>query len=217
MNAGAVAPRATLITSAGVVALVLLAAVAQPEAGVSPFVTRVAVLALAGGAAYLLDDAAAQLTSVTPPGVWRRRAPALGTGVGVLAAAWVVVLLVLAWQDSRPPVGVASGELTVLCLFSVAAAAVLFRRGDPQPGARVAPVVLLSGVCVVIAESVLRTSVLLPWDGAGAGRSLETAWVGLGLVATIALLLASRDPAAAPGTGLWVKSPRRRSNDSGST
>ena len=84
--------------------LVLLAAVAQPDAGVSPFVARVALLALAGGAAYLLDDAAVQLTSVTPPGVWRRRAPGLSMGAGALAAAWVVVLLVLGWQDSRPPV-----------------------------------------------------------------------------------------------------------------
>ena len=59
-----------------------LAAVASPGAGVSPFVTRIAELGLAGGAAYLLDDAAAPLTEVTPPGVWRRRAPGLLVGAG---------------------------------------------------------------------------------------------------------------------------------------
>ena len=215
MNAWAAPPRPTLLTAGGVVVLMLLAAVAQPDAGVSPFVTRVAVLALAGGAAYLLDDAAAQLTSVTPPGVWHRRGPGLSSGAGVLAAAWVVILLVLGWQDSRPPVAIATGELTVLCLASVAAAATLFRRGDAQPGVRVAPVVVLSGVCVIMAESVLRTTILLPWDGPGPGRALELAWVGLGLLAAVVLLVASRDPAS-PGAALCVRSPRRRSTDSGS-
>ena len=216
MNAWAAPPRPTLLTAGGVVVLMLLAAVAQPDAGVSPFVTRVAVLALAGGAAYLLDDAAAQLTSVTPPGVWRRRAPGLSAGASVVAAAWVVLLLVLDRQDSRPPVAIATGELAVLCLASVAAAAILFRRGDPQPGARVAPVVVLSGVCVVIAESVLRTTILLPWDGPGPGPALGLAWAGLGVLAAAVLLLASRDPASPP-SALWVRSPRRRSNDSGSS
>jgi hypothetical protein len=215
MNAWAAPPRPTLLTAGGVVVLVLLAAVAQPDAGVSPFVTRVALLALAGGAAYLLDDAAAQLTSVTPPGLWRRRAPVLYAGGGLLAAAWGVILLVLGWQDSRPPVALATGELAVLCLASVAAAATLFRRGDPQPGVRVAPVVVLSGICVIIGESVLRTTILLPWDGADPGRVLELAWVGLGLLAAVALVVASRDPAS-PGAALWVRSPRRRSNESGS-
>jgi hypothetical protein len=204
-----------MLTAGGVVVLVLLAAVAQPDAGVSPFVTRVALLALAGGAAYLLDDAAVQLTSVTPPGVWRRRATGMSLGAGVLAAAWVVVLLVLGWQDSRPPVAIATGELAVLCLVSLAAAAILFRRGDPQPGVRVAPVVVLAGVCVVIAESVLRTTILLPWDGPGPSAALALAWAGLGLLAAGVLLLASRDPAS-PGAVLWVRSPRRQSNDSGS-
>ena len=133
---------------------------------------RLAQFGLAGGAAYLLDDAAAQLTTVTPPGLWRRRAPALVGGVAVLAASWTAVLLVLGWQDSAPPVGTATGELAVLALTAVAASSVLVGSGDPEPGLRIAPTVVLLGISALIAESVLRTTLLLPWDGGGPGRGI---------------------------------------------
>jgi len=194
MNGGAPPPRATVLTGGGVVALVLLAAIARPGAGVSPFVVQVAELALAGGAAYLLDDAAAQLTTVTPRGVWRRRVRGLTGGGAVLAGAWAVVLLVLAWQASRPPLVATSGELGVLCLSSLAAAAVLFRRGDPQPGVRVAPVVVLSGVTLIIAGSMVRLTISLPWDVSGP-TAVRVAWCVSGLVAVVVLAWASRDPA----------------------
>jgi hypothetical protein len=203
VKAGAPSSRLTVLAAGGVVALVLLAAAAQPGAGVSPFVVRVAELGLAGGAAYLLDDAAAQLTTVTPPGVWRRRAPGLAWGAAVLAGTWAVVLLVLAWQASSPPAVVTSGELAVLCLASVAAAAVLFRRGDPQPGVRIAPVVVLSGVTVIVAESVLRLTIFVPWDGSDSAVTHVTWGMG-GLVAAGVLVWASRDPAA-HARGLSVK------------
>ena len=46
----------------------------------------------------------------------------------------------------------------------------------------------------MIAESVLQTTILLPWDEAGPGRGIATVWAGAGLLATGVLLLASRDP-----------------------
>lgn len=211
-------PRPAYLTALGVLALVLLAALVQPGAGIPPFVARIAQFGLAGGAAYLLDDAAAPLTTVTPPRPWRRRAPALLGGGAVLAAAWLGVLLVLDWQDSRPPVGRATFELLVLSLSAVAAAAVLVRRGDPEPGVLVAPSMVLLGITAVIGEAVLRTQILLPWDG-GVGRGLALAWVGAGLLATGVLLLAMRDPASGSVSGqrgLWVRSPRPRRTDSGS-
>ena len=215
MNPWPAVPRPTYLTVVGVLGLVLLAALVQPGAGIPPFVARVAQLGLAGGAAYLLDDAAAQLTTVTPPGWWRRRAPGLVVGGTLLVAAWFGLLLVLAWQDSRPPVLTATVELLVLSLAAMAAAAVLVRRGDPEPGVLVAPAIVLIGLTAVIAESVLRTTILLPWDEAGPGRGIATVWAGAGLLATGVLLLASRDPATRFAS-LWVRSPRRRSTDSGS-
>ena len=59
----------------------------------------------------------------------------------MLVAAWLGLLLVLAWQDSRPPVLTATVELLVLSLAAMAAAAVLVRRGDPEPGVLVAPAI----------------------------------------------------------------------------
>src|SRR4029079_12040762 len=194
MNGGEPPPRATVLTGGGVVALVLLAAIARPGAGVSPFVVQVAELALAGGAAYLLDDAAAPLTTVTPRGLWQRRARGLAGGAALLAGAWAVVLLLLAWQASRPPLIATSGELTVLCLGSLAAAAVLFRRGDPQPGVRVAPVVVLTGVTLIIAGSMLRETISMP-GGVSGPAAIRVAWVVGGLVAAVVLAWASRDPA----------------------
>ena len=218
MSAWRAVPRPAYLTALGVLALLLLAALVQPGAGIPPFVARIAEFGLAGGAAYLLDDAAAPLTAVTPPGPWRRRAPALVGGGAVLAAAWLGVLLVVDWQDSRPPGGRAAFELLVLGLSAVAAAAVLVRRGDPEPGVLVAPSMVLLGITAVIGEAVLRTQILLPWDG-GVDRGLATAWAGAGLLVSGVLLLAMRDPASGSTSGrvaLWVRSPRRRSTDSGS-
>ena len=52
-------------TSVAAASLVVIAA-ALPGDGVSPFVVRIAGFLLAGAAAYLLDDAAAPMTGVTP-------------------------------------------------------------------------------------------------------------------------------------------------------
>ena len=63
--------------------------------GLAQRMGEAAELALAGCAAYLLDDAAAPLTDVAPQGRWRRRAPTLTTGVLVIAGAWLGVLTLL--------------------------------------------------------------------------------------------------------------------------
>ena len=117
-----------------------------PAPGVPPFVARVAELGLAGGAAYLLDDAA----SSSPPSprrgggadglpAWSREGPCWSRhGSGCCSSC--------AWQDSRPPVLTATVELLVLSLSAMAAAAVLVRRGDPEPGVLVAPAMVLIGL-----------------------------------------------------------------------
>lgn len=142
-------------------ALVLATAVFQQTNGALPLVGRVAQLALAGGAAYLLDDAAASLTTVVPQGPWRRRAPVLVVGATVLAAAWLAVLLVLQWRDARPAVVESSGELLVMALVAIASAALLFRLGDPEPGVVVAPLVVVLGLSLVIAGSITDSPVYL--------------------------------------------------------
>src|SRR5687768_12593801 len=119
------APRELVGAAAAAVVIVVVASVAQPDAGVPRLVVLICELLLAGGAAYLLDDAAVALTTVTPVGLWRRRLPRLLSGSAFLATAWMLVLAVLWSQDSRPPLGVVTWELSAMCLVALAAAAVL--------------------------------------------------------------------------------------------
>lgn len=186
-------PRPALGSAAASLGLVALA-LALPGAGVSAFVLRLAELLLAGGAAYLLDDGAAQMTTVTPRSLWRRRAPALAGGVTVLVAAWTGILLLLRWQESSPPATI-SGEVLVLAALALAVASVLAFRGEPQPGGQVAPLVGLAGVSALIAEPVLRASIFLPVDDTGQGAPLLP-WVGAGCLALVVTLVAARDPAS---------------------
>ena len=102
-------PRALAGAAAAAVVLVALASVAQPN-GVSRIVVLISELLLAGGAAYLLDDSAIALTTVTPVRLWRRRLPRLLSGVALISVAWALVLAVLRWQDSRIPVGLATAS-----------------------------------------------------------------------------------------------------------
>ena len=184
-------------------ALVLLTAAFQQTAGALPFVARVAGLALAGGAAYLLDDAAAQLTSVVPRAQWRRRAPVVGVGAALLAGAWLGILVVLQWRDAQPPVASSSAELLVMSLVAIAAAALLFRLGDPEPGAIIAPMVVVLGLGLVILGSVVRAPIYLsdaePVPGRVAG------WCAAGALAVLTIVVSSSPrrplPAARPRPG----------------
>lgn len=184
------------VFGAAIAAVVLVVvAAAFPGEDVSPFVVRMAEFLLAGGAAYLLDDAAAPLTGVTPPSVRRRRSPALLRGAALLTAAWLGILLVLRWQDALPPVPLATAEVVVLCQGSLAAAAVLVRRGDPEPGGQVAPVIGLLGIGALMADSLLRVALFVPWEAGEPAPGLGMAWATGGVLALVVIVRASQDPA----------------------
>jgi hypothetical protein len=191
-------------------ALVVFAAAFQQTAGALPFVGRVAELALAGGAAYLLDDAAAQLTTVAPRGPWRRRGPALAAGIGLLAGAWLGILAVLQWRDARPPVAESSAELLVMGLAGLAAAALLFRLGDNEPGVIVAPMVVVLGLGLTIVGSVVGSPIFLADAGPTLGRI--AGWSAAGAFAALMIVVAGRDvtgPAITPRWTRWTRWTRR--------
>ena len=102
----------------------------------------------------------------------------------------------------------------MLSLAALAADSLLAGRGEAEPGALVAPAVGLLGITLVLAEPVLRQTIFVPWDGSG-GDAVRMVWLAVAAVAVTVIVVASRDPASPP-TALWVRSPRRRSNDSGS-
>jgi hypothetical protein len=182
---------------------VVLAAAFQATAGALPFVERVAGFALAGGAAYLLDDAAAQLTTVAPRGPWRRRGPVLAAGIGLLAGAWLGVLAVLQWRDARPPVAESSAELLVMGLAGLAAAALLFRLGDHEPGVIVAPMIVVLGLGLTIVESVVGSPIFL----ADAEPTLArvVGWSAAGALAALMIVVAGRDVAGPAITPRWTR------------
>ena len=186
--------RPAALTALAAVVLMVVASVAQPDAGVPSIVVLMTELLLAGGAAYLLDDAAVALTTVVPVGAWRRRLPRLLAGGAMLLAAWVLVLAVLWWQESLPPVGLVTGELAVLCLAALAAAAVLAARGDAEPGGLVGPAVVLVGIASLIADQLVQVAIFVPWDGSG-GDGVRLVWGSLGALAVLLTVVASRDPA----------------------
>jgi hypothetical protein len=188
-------PWPVLGTATAALVLVVVAAV-LPGEGVSPFVIRIAEFLLAGGAAYLLDDAAAPLTGVTPPGVWRRRAPVVLAGAGLMTASWLGILLVLGWQDAQPPVLLATAEVVVLSLGSLAAAAVLVRRGDAEPGGRVAPVVGLLGIGALMADSLIQVALFVPWEAGEPALGVGLVWATGAVLAVAVIVAASRDPAS---------------------
>lgn len=200
-----------LVAAAGAaVALVLVVAVVPPGPGVPAFVLHIAEVMLAGGAAYALDDAAATLTDVTPRALWRRRLPRLAVSVATLALATGGISLVLHQQGSLPSAPALAGEVLVLCLLAVAAAAMLARYGEAEPGGLVAPVVALLGLAAVVGGSLMGDPLFLTDESGATSRGR---WLVVGVVAALVIVIGSRDRGAA---ALWERSPRRRSNDSGS-
>jgi hypothetical protein len=185
-----------VLATANAAVLLVVLALALPGEGVSPFVIRMTEVLVAGGAAYLLDDAAAPLTGVTPRGVWRRRLPAGLMGVGVLSTAWLIILLVLRWQESMPPVLATTGEVVVLSVAALAVAAVLARRGDPEPGGQVAPLFGLFCLAALLADSLFEVTLFVPWDTGEPSVGVTTAWMTAGVVAVAVVVGASRDPAS---------------------
>ena len=178
-------------------ALILVAAAFHQTAGALPFVERVVALALAGGAAYLLDDAAAPVTAVVPQGQWRRRAPVVAAGVALLAGGWLGILLLLTWRDARPPVAESSAELLVIGLVGLAAAALLFRLGDHEPGVIVAPLVVVLGIGLSIVGSVVGSPIYLTDAEPTLGR--VAGWGAVGALSALVIVVAGRDVA---GRGL---------------
>jgi len=164
---------------------------ALPEAAGSILTIRVVQLTLAASAAYLVDDAAAALTTVAPRSLWQHRAFPLLVGLAAIACSWVVVLMNL---RDLPVADLRSLtiEVAVLVLLALAASAVMSARDEPEPGNRVAVVVPLAGVGALIAGGILGFDVTIGGDGREQTED-AAAWVVSGVVALAVLVWASHD------------------------
>ena len=177
------------------VALLLLAVVAalRRDEPVPVLLLQPVVLVLACGTAYLLDDSARAVTDVAPRSRIRRRAGAVLGGLGLVAAAWALAVLLLHGRSPTTPVAALTRELAGRSCLCVAASAVAGRRSDAEPGNLVASGVGLLLVGLVVAQPVLHLSVL----ALTGEEPVRAGWWALVVVASLATAtLASRDAAA---------------------
>jgi uncharacterized membrane protein len=184
-------PWATVVGAAGVAGFFSLWTWALPASAESALTIRLVQLALAASAAYLLDDAAAALTTVAPRSLWQHRVFSLAIGLPVIAVAWSVVLMDL---RHLPQAALRSLtlEVVVLAVVALAASAMLASHGEPEPGNLVAVVVPLAGVGAMVLGGMLGLQVFIGGPGDGYTER-TTAWVIGGVLALALLVWASRD------------------------
>lgn len=176
------------------------------EPGTGMMVLRGVAALLALGAAFLLDDAAADTLASSPTSLaWRRWSRLLV--VAVLAGVpWV---LGVAWVDPRAP-GLPVAGLTVefaalLALALVSAAGIARWTDTREPGIVAAPLTL--GLMLAVARLPERWALLV-----GPGPAWEDAhqrWTLLAVAAVGLLLWCGRDPARRPPVRRPADSRRR--------
>ncbi len=154
---------------------------------------HLAVLVLAAGSAYLLDDSATDVTTVVPTSLLRRRLAILLRGLPFMVLSWGAVMILLTWRSPSAPLTALSWEVSGLSCLGVAAAAILSRRGEPEPGNLVASALGLRVIGVLICQPMFHVTLLVT-DPAGPARAGWWAVVIVGSMAT--LVVASRDRAA---------------------
>ena len=90
-------------------------------------------------------------------------------------------------------------------LVAVAAAALLFRLGDHEPGAIVAPMVVLLGLGLVIVESVVGAPIFLADAEPNLARGVG--WGAASTLAVLTIVVAGRDVARPAITPRWTRRP----------
>lgn len=174
-------------TAAIVLTCLLALLVRQPEL---PLVlTHLVVLLLVSGAAYLLDDRAAQVTSAVPRSLLRRRLATVSLGFLVAAAGWGVVVLALGRAFVSVPFAALTWEVTGVFWLAVAASAVLSRR-EVEPGNLVAPTLGLLFIAALISPALTHVTLLL----SSVDDPTHAGWWALTIVASVATLVAASRP-----------------------
>jgi hypothetical protein len=104
---------------------------------------RNAALALAAGAAFVLDDPAAPTIESVPPSAMFRRAVRVGLLVCSVAPVWAALVIASAMRAPGVPVAALTLETAATVSFVVTVAAVMIKSGRLVVGALVVPMVLV--------------------------------------------------------------------------
>lgn len=152
---------------------------------------RLALVALVGAAAFVLDEPAAAAVDAVPA-TRRRRTAARATAVAVPFTVWAGGVLALEQRSAVTPVGALLVEGAGVLAVAVAMAAVLRLAGRIEPGEIVASVLGAVMLAVLIFNPPPRSVPLFPvGDGWAASTAL---WSALAVAAATLVLATSRDP-----------------------
>ncbi|MFD2094037.1 hypothetical protein [Blastococcus deserti] len=162
------------------------------EPGTGTLVLRGVAVLLGLGAAFLLDDAAADTLASSPTSLAWRRSSRLVVAAALAGVPWVLAVV---WVDTRAgslPIAGLSIEFTAMLALALAAAAGIARWTDTrEPGVLAAPVT--SGLVLVIVRLPERWALLV-----GPGPMWAAAhqrWTLVLVTAVLLLLWCNRDPA----------------------
>lgn len=180
--------------AAAAVAIALVGGLVTAGVGddVTPFFLQPVVLVLAAGAAYLFDDDARPVTDVVPRSLLRRRVGIVLPALSVTAAAWGAVAWVVHSRSPSAPLAALTWELAGLTCLILAAAAVVARLGEREPGNLVASGAGLLLVGGLLAQPVLHLRLLATTGDAPVHAGW---WAGLVVLSCAATVVASHDPA----------------------
>jgi hypothetical protein len=152
---------------------------------------RLALVALAAAAAFVIDEPAAGAVDAVP-NTRRRRTTARTTAVALPFAVWVLGVLVLEQRSALTPAGALLVEGAGALAVAVAAAAILRLVGRAEPGEIVASVLGAAMLGVIIFNPQPHSVPIFPIDDGWAAST--TLWTCLAVAATILVIAASRDP-----------------------
>lgn len=186
------------VGTAGLAGLLLLwTAEDLDDGGTAVLVLRGVAALLALGAAFLLDDAAADTIAASPTSLAWRRSSRLLVAAALVGIPWATAVLTVAGRGADLPVGDLSLEFAALLALALAAAAGLARWADArEPGLLAVP--FIAGLLLATFRLPERWALIVPpgpaWEAA------HERWLLLLAAALLVQLACNRDPAR---SSLW--------------
>ncbi len=169
------------------------------------FVAHLVVVVLAAGAAYLLDDPAAEATAVVPRSLLYRRLRAVVPGLAVTGVAAAAVAVVLRWRSPSLPLELLAWETLGLVGFALASSAVAFSQRESEPGNLVAALMALLVLGTLIGQPALPVDLL----STGSDGAIGIGWWGGVAAASAAVLVWSSRRTSSRTPGRTKTSVRR--------
>ena len=182
-----------------------------PGAAQSPLTLRLAQLALAASAAYVLDDAGAVMTRVVPRPLWLRRLLPVALGIGAVSTAWLAIVIALP-PLTAPTLRALTTEVVVLVLLALAASSVLAAREEPEPGNLVAVSLPVAGLGALVLGGMLGLDVYLS-SHVPVHAALTTAWIAGGTCCAAVLARTTRAGSAQSVVAWFITTMRNSSAD----